>query len=103
MTDELWFSPHVRCLGVRLSGDAIDETDARGERVVDDTLLILLNAQDAEVPFVLPPIPADQRWVAMFDTAHAQRDHRRLLGGDQYLLEARSLSVLRLGRYRIAN
>ena len=43
MTDETWNSPHVRCLGVRLNGDAIDELDERGERIVDDTLLMLLN------------------------------------------------------------
>ncbi|MCL4811903.1 MAG: glycogen debranching protein GlgX [Vicinamibacteraceae bacterium] len=102
MTDEKWFSPHVRCLAVRLSGDAIDETDARGRRVVDDTLLILLNAQDTRAPFVLPPTLADERWVIMIDTAHVPREHRRLLGGDQYPLEARSLAVLRLGRYRVA-
>jgi len=102
MTDEKWFSPHVRCLAVRLSGDAIDETDARGRRVVDDTLLILLNAQDTRAPFVLPPTLADERWVIMIDTAHVPREHRRLLGGDPYPLEARSLAVLRLGRYRVA-
>ena len=32
MTDEVWNSPDVRCLGVRLNGDAIDELDERGER-----------------------------------------------------------------------
>jgi hypothetical protein len=34
------------------------------------------------------------------DTAHDERDHRRLFGGDAYLLEGRSLAVLRLGRSR---
>ena len=43
MTDETWASHRRRCLGVRLNGDAIDEIDERGERVVDDTLLVLLN------------------------------------------------------------
>ena len=54
MTDETWNSPDVRCLGVRLDGDAIDEVDERGERIVGDTLLILLNAGDEPVPFTLP-------------------------------------------------
>ena len=27
MTDDAWDAPHVRCLGVRLDGEAIDETD----------------------------------------------------------------------------
>jgi isoamylase len=102
MTDEGWVSPHVRCLGVRLAGDAIDETNERGERILDDTLLILLNAQDAPVPFTLPPAPPETRWVTMLDTAHLRRSHRRLLGGDQYMLEERSVALLRLGRNRIA-
>ena len=46
MTDEAWNSPDVRCLGVRLNGDAIDEVDERGERIVGDTLLLLFNAGD---------------------------------------------------------
>ena len=54
MTDETWNSPDVRCLGVRLNGDAIDEVDERGERIVGDTLLILLNAGEDAVPFSLP-------------------------------------------------
>ena len=52
MTDETWNSPDVRCLGVRLNGDAIDEVDERGERIVGDTLLLLLNAGEEAVPFV---------------------------------------------------
>ena len=44
MNDESWNAPDVRCLGVRLNGDAIDEADERGERIVGDTLLVMLNA-----------------------------------------------------------
>ena len=38
MTDETWNSPDVRCLGVRLNGDAIDEVNERGQRIVGETL-----------------------------------------------------------------
>ena len=51
-----------------------------------------LNAHDATVPFTLPPTPAESRWVAVLDTARLQRDLRKLLAGDQYLLESRSLA-----------
>jgi hypothetical protein len=34
------------------------------------------------------------------DTAREERDHRRLFGGDRYLLEGHSLAVLRQGRSR---
>src|SRR5678816_192013 len=54
MTDETWNSPDVRCLGVRLNGDAIDEMDERGDRIVGETLVIMLNAGEDTVPFSLP-------------------------------------------------
>jgi glycogen operon protein len=100
MTDEAWHAPQVRCFGVRLAGDAIDERDERGERVVDDTLFVLLNAHDATVPFTLPATPADAWWVTLLDTERSEDQRRRFLGGDQYPLAERSLAVLRLGRSR---
>ena len=100
MTDDDWHSPNARCLGVRLSGDSIDETDERGQPVVDDTLLVLLNASEAGVSFSLPPAPADQRWISLIDTTMPRTDHARYAAGDSYALHPRSLAVLRLGRPR---
>jgi glycogen operon protein len=100
MTDEAWGASHVRCLGVRLAGDAIDERNERGERVEDDTFVVLLNAQDATVPFTLPATQMDAWWVTLIDTGRPHHEQRRLLGGDQYMLAARSLVLLRLGRAR---
>ena len=98
MTDAGWASEHVRCIGVKLSGDAIAETNERGERIIDDTLLILFNAHDATVPFTLPGADEPAEWTAILDTARVSREHRRLASGDQYLLESRSLALLRLRR-----
>ena len=50
MTDEDWNSGSVRSLMLRLAGDAMMETDKRGRAIVDDTLLILLNALDTPLP-----------------------------------------------------
>jgi hypothetical protein len=35
--------PPAHCIGLRLAGDAIEETERRGNRIVDETLLILSN------------------------------------------------------------
>ena len=78
MTDGVWHAQHVRCLGVRLAGDTIDETDDRGHRIVDDTLLILLNAHHAGVPFTLPPAGRRRSWTVMFDTAETHVKKRRI-------------------------
>jgi glycogen operon protein len=98
MTDEKWNAPHVGCLGVRLAGDAIDERDERGNPIVDETLLLLLNAQTGPVPFTLPGTPADGAWVTVLDTARPREAPRRFRGADAYPLEPRSLAVLRLDR-----
>jgi len=96
MTDEMWNSPDVRGLGVRLNGDAIQEVDERGERIVGDTLLLLLNAGDGKLAFVLPPTAAIERWDTLLDTADPWQPSRRLRAGDRFELQGRSMAVLKL-------
>ena len=69
MTDELWQGGGARTLGLQLAGDAIGETDAHGGPIVDDTLLVILNASDAASAFVLPNHGRARRWELLFDTA----------------------------------
>src|SRR4051812_6134572 len=96
MTDDMWNSPDVHTLGVRLNGDAIQEVDERGQRIVGDTLLLLLNAGDYTTAFVLPPTAPIERWDTLIDTADPWQPSRRLRAGDRYALRGRSMAVLRL-------
>lgn len=100
MTDEMWNAPEARALGVRLNGDAIQETNERGERIVGDTLLLILNAGRKPIAFVLPPTAPIERWDTLFDTAEPWQSSRRLRAGDLYDLQARSMAVLRLNNRR---
>ncbi len=96
MADDTWNSPGVRCLGVRLNGDAINEIDERGERIVGATLVMLLNAGAEAMPFVLPATTSAERWVTLLDTADPWQPSRTLRGADRYQLQSRSMAVLRL-------
>ena len=99
MTDEDWAKGYVRCIGVRLAGDAIQEKDPQGKPLLDETFIMLLNAHHEPRPFILPAHKRGVRWQPVFDTAlsHENAKPVRLLrGGAQYDLEARSLAVLRL-------
>ena len=97
MTDEEWDASWIRTLGVLLGGDALDEYDAHGERILDDTLLILLNAHMEPVPFTLPGTPETEAWQRTIDTrdGFVDADPEPLPGGHAFALEARSLAVLR--------
>jgi glycogen operon protein len=98
MTDEDWNSGITRSLGVRLAGDAMDETTERGEPVVDDMLLLLLNAHHEPVPFMLPPSGHGRYWTVVCDTAIPRPSRRRQRVGAVYPLQGRSLVVLRANR-----
>jgi isoamylase len=99
MTDEDWTQGYVRCLGIRLAGDAIEEADPQGQAIVDETFLVLLNAHHEPLPFILPAHKRGVRWQPLLDTA-LSRDRQKqvtiLKGGECYDLEARSLAVLLL-------
>jgi isoamylase len=96
MADDTWSSPDVRCLGVRLNGDAIDEVDERGARIVGNTLLLLLNAADQPIAFTLPQTAEEERWETLMDTSDPWAPSRRLRAGGRYELLPRSMAVLKL-------
>jgi glycogen operon protein len=101
MTDEDWNNPAVRCLGLRLAGDAIGEIDIHGQRIMDDTLLILLNAYHKTISFIMPAHRSKVRWEIVLNTGEAlgkARQPQRLRGGTGYDLAARSLVLFRLRR-----
>jgi glycogen operon protein len=98
MTEENWRDPATRCIGLRLAGDAIDEVDARGEQITDDTFLILLNAHHEPQPFVFPAHRAGIRWEIVLDTTAPDVPRRARLfpGGKTYDLKGRCMAVFRL-------
>jgi len=100
MTDDMWTSPDMRALGVRLNGDAIQEVDERGRPITGDTLLLLLNADERPVSFVLPVAAPIERWDTLFDTADPWQSARRLRGGDRYDLPGRAMAALKLNNRR---
>jgi glycogen operon protein len=95
MVDEDWNNPETRCFGFRLAGDALNELDKRGNPIVDDTVLILLNAHYEPLPFVLPDYKSEAHWELLLDTREAtgMREHPPVKTGESYELEARSLAL----------
>ena len=100
MTDEQWHAG-VQTIGLRLAGDAIDELTGSGEPIVDDTLLMILNASDQPAEFRLPN-HARGGWETLLDTVSADLpragQRRPLDGGATYQVAPRSFVLLRLPR-----
>ena len=68
MRDEDWNATYARSIMVFLNGQAIPEPDERGTRIVDDSFLVLLNADAASTDFTLPPPSYARLWTAVIDT-----------------------------------
>ena len=103
MTDDEWNFDFVRCLGVRLSGDAITERDQRGHLVAGETLLILFNADHQSLEFILPAHRKGAHWSMVVDTATSFRNHhgnrkKFYRGGRPFTLEGRSMAAFVLNR-----
>ena len=101
MTDDDWNAGYSKSLALRLAGDAMAETDEKGRAIVDDTLLIIINAHHTPLAFTLPAHKREVRWQPILDTsvtAGSEKLVTNLKGGGRYDLEARSIAVLQLSR-----
>jgi glycogen operon protein len=67
-TQAEWHTPFARCFGCLMNGEAIEDLDAEGNRVVGDTLLLLMNAHHERISFILPTPPRSKRWAPVMDT-----------------------------------
>jgi glycogen operon protein len=68
MSAEDWQQGFARSLAVFLNGDAIPNTDRRGEPVKDASFYLLWNAGDEPLPFRLPGGMWGGGWSEVFDT-----------------------------------
>jgi len=100
MDHEQWLSGQLVALGMFLNGEEISEPGPRGERIVDDSFLLLLNGPNPVV-FRLPDGKWANAYELVLDTAIGyarHEDHREgitMLADEELALAARSLVILR--------
>jgi glycogen operon protein len=85
MVEQDWKLPYARCFGMLMVGQRLAERDEHGNAMVDDDLLLLLNAHHEAIDFALP----GEGWRAVLDTAD-----RQTAPASKYSLQARSLALL---------
>jgi glycogen operon protein len=96
MTGGDWQVGYARSVAVFLNGDAIAEPDSRGEKVRDDSFLLLFNGHHEDMDFTVPREVYGERWEVILDTAApVVVDRPSAKAGEQVTLESRSILVLR--------
>jgi glycogen operon protein len=97
MIDGDWDTGYAKAITIFLNGEAITEPDRRGEPVRDDSFLLLINASDQDLTFVLPK-QHQGMWTCVLDTttSYALEDEETAaMAGEKPMVEARSIQVLR--------
>ncbi|HEX2057277.1 MAG TPA: glycogen debranching protein GlgX [Actinomycetota bacterium] len=69
MGQEEWTAGFAKSIGVFLNGQEIPTRGPKGQRIVDDSFLLLFNAHSDAIDFTLPPREWGDRWSAELDTA----------------------------------
>jgi isoamylase len=94
MDDTDWLQSYARTVTVFLNGDAITEKGGRGEAVVDDSFLLLLNAHSGALGFTLPPAAYGREWTVVLDTDGSAAPGTVLEAGTGLTVTGRSVVVL---------
>ena len=93
MTDKAWHAGFVKCMGVVLIGQN-GELDEKGEPIVDDNLMLLLNAHWERMEFNFPRIAGiTEKLDRLFDTAHPDVPPGPINAKKRYVLEGRSTAL----------
>jgi isoamylase len=99
LSEAQWFDPAQVTLGMYLDGQGIRVPGPRGERVVDDSFLLVLHTGPDDVAFRLPGQPWARAYDVVLDTRDerpsADRTRQGVPPGDDLAVHGRSAVLLR--------
>jgi glycogen operon protein len=99
LTETEWFDHGAQTVAMYLDGEGIRTRGTRGERVTDESFLLVLHTGDQDREFVLPASPWATGYEVVLDTADELGDGgRRYAAGDRLPLTGRSVALLRVTR-----
>ena len=97
MAEENWGEGFAKSIAVFLNGRAIRYPDLRGEKIVDDSFLLLFNAHHESIPFALPGPEWGKQWVRVLDTEEGDfsDDEKGYPAKEEIAVQSRSLVLLK--------
>ena len=93
MGDDDWDAGSTGSVGVFLNGEAITDRDRRGQRVTDESFLLLFNAHHEAIDWTLPK-QWGQWWELVIETAGPDREGTVLASSETLQVRGRSVIVL---------
>jgi isoamylase len=96
VTDEDWRNPIARSLGYVLNGEAGVYFTTGGQRDIDESFLVMMNAFDGDLDFQFPLLAAPMSWQALVDTSDPTglaAGGKVYTPGEHYSLRGRSFAV----------
>ncbi|WP_422117336.1 glycogen debranching protein GlgX [Brachybacterium sp. UNK5269] len=94
MTEADWNDAHNKCLTMFLNGSAIPEPNLRGERIIDDSALVMFNASGNTVDFTLPPAEYGEQWEVVVGTGETIDVGTTLSAAETITRPSHSLMIL---------
>ncbi|MGH7861901.1 MAG: glycogen debranching protein, partial [Candidatus Dormibacteraceae bacterium] len=92
MIDADWENGYAKSMSVFLNGDEIMSPDPWGQKVRDDSFLVMFNAHHEAMTFIVPGYAYGNRWRRVLDTAGSlDRSYR---AGSKVPLDARAIAIL---------
>ena len=96
MAAEEWHAGWVRCIGVILNGRTLDDVNAVGEPIEDDSFLFLFNPHGGPIDFYMPKLHDGMAWEVCLDTSKPDLAKRtKVPVSEPYKLPPRSAALLR--------
>jgi isoamylase len=91
-----WHNPIAHSLGYVLSGAAGEFFTPGGQRDIDESFLVMMNAEAQELEFRIPELPVAMAWQALVDTAEPSgivESEKLWRLGESYLLRPHAFAL----------
>jgi glycogen operon protein len=95
MSQEEWDTSFIRCMGMLLNGELMNEMDECGNELQKDILLILVNSYWEPISFTLPHEDLNVHWEVLLDTDWEAYPENPSRIQNVYRIEGRSLVLLK--------
>jgi glycogen operon protein len=95
-TEHDWRNHFAQCIGYVLGGAAGEFYTPGGQRDIDESFLVMLNAYYCDIEFRIPELPVEMEWEPLVDTAQPTgiaAGGRTYRVGETFPLKARSFAL----------